>query len=383
MDKNLKKSERPLKAINRRRILAAAAALAPAAFAKGVLADGWTELYYAQKLASQPSPKRRPKSDALLDIHLHDMPSKPIFDGPTIIVKPKDNWKAIIQNIKKDGTNVGFAPGDYSQMPGDKYRLRNDVSIRRSIRLFALDPANPPKFFGNKPGASKASKGLFNTISELRDKWLVIEGFYVDTVRNSSGNGGLVRGQGGNVWLEDIKAVNCHTLCLSRTLDNDAKFVAIGCDCTNVGDHSGRAHGVYIDGAHCYIENCTFITNNNAIGHAIKSLAAITTVRNCILGNEESRMSYMVDITSGGGVLVEKNRLINGTHSDNPSVINYSQDKGDHPGDHIYVRNNEAINYYNKHVANFIINRVPTVTPFTENNTLINHGLGFVEVRGS
>jgi nitrous oxidase accessory protein NosD len=133
-------------------------------------------------------------------------------------------------------------------------------------------------------------------------------------------NGAGIRAEGKNLTVDHVRFINNENGILgadspdSTVRISDSEFTRNGkCD-------PSCAHGLYIGHvALLRVERSKFF--DNRIGHHIKSRAARTEiVGNDIQDGPEGTASYLIDISNGGGVLIEGNTLEKGPKCSNHSA---------------------------------------------------------------
>jgi len=70
-------------------------------------------------------------------------------------------------------------------------------------------------------------------------------------------------------------------------------------------------------------------------------------VRDSVLGDGNDTASMAVDVSAGGDVLVENNRIVQAASGDNPNIVYYSAGRGGEPGE-VTLRGNEIVNGMDK-----------------------------------
>lgn len=155
------------------------------------------------------------------------------------------------------------------------------------------------------------------------------------------GNGAGIRGEGGNLVIEnDVFLDNQNgiltTAAPSATLTiRDSRFEGNG-SCVQ-----GCAHGVYAGRmALVRIENSVFRRQHS--GHHIKSRALRTElVGNTIEDGPEGDASYLVDIPDGGALVMTRNTLQKGKHASNPDIaIAIGSESASNPTPEIVLKDN-------------------------------------------
>ena len=227
-----------------------------------------------------------------------------------------------------DGDTVAIAPGTY-----------RDCAIVRQNDL-TIEGAGPGVVLADTPCAGKAL--------------LVIDGANV-TVKNLTlrharvpdGNGAGIRAEGGNLTVTGVRFIDDEDGIL--TAPNPKATVRV-LDSSFTGDGSCRAtkctHGIDASQlAKLEVERSRFFDIKG--GHAIRSRAALTVVKDCTIEDgANGTSSYQIDLPNGGNLLVEGSTLEKGPKSSQRgTAITIGDDGVSLPTRRIVVRNNTLINH--------------------------------------
>jgi hypothetical protein len=174
-------------------------------------------------------------------------------------------------------------------------------------------------------------------------------------------NGAGIRAEGGNLRIEHSRFVNNENGILSASNPKatlaiyDSEFIDNG-KCDPV-----CAHGIYINQfAVLHIEHTTFRRTKQ--GHHIKSRALRTElIGNDVADGPDGTSSYLIDIPSGGGLVMRDNVLEKGPKSDNHSTaVSIGEEGVTQATPEITIANNQ---FTNDMSAQTIFVRNGTATP--------------------
>ena len=146
---------------------------------------------------------------------------------------------------------------------------------------------------------------------------IFIEGIEFANARVQWGNGAGVKFLGTHLFLQDTYFLN-NEMGLLTGVNPDSKIFIDRSTFESNGKEPPRwGHGVYVGHmGSLIVSNSTFIRQRT--GHHIKSRAAYTeVVGNSIYDGEQGNASYAIDISNGGSVLIEGNKIQKGPRSDN------------------------------------------------------------------
>jgi hypothetical protein len=243
--------------------------------------------------------------------------------------------------IARSGDTIRIAPGEYT-----------DCAVWRASGLTIEGTGTGPTIAGK----SCAGKGIF-----------IIEGNDV-TVRNltfahaavADRNGAGIRVEGRNLTIEN-----------SRFIDNENGILAaaIAGGTIRILDSEFRgngkcepqcAHGVYVSTiALLDIERSRFLDQHQ--GHHIKSRALRTVlVDNDITDGATGNASYLVDISNGGDLLMQDNKMEKGPHSENDdTAVAIGAEGAKNPTHELIIRDNTFVNDMARPTS-FVHNRTTT-----------------------
>ncbi len=184
-------------------------------------------------------------------------------------------------------------------------------------------------------------KGIFVTVGDD----ITIRGITFAGARSRSDNGAGIRVQGANLTLIETRFLDNQNGILAapnagsmiRILDSEFRG--------NGTCEQACAHGIYINQvALLDVERSRFV--DQRIGHHIKSRALRTVlIDDTITDGADGTSSYLVDLPSGGDLLMRGCALEKGPHSDNPlAAVTVGEEEQTNPTDRIEVQGNRFRN---------------------------------------
>jgi hypothetical protein len=294
-----------------------------------------------------PAPKPDPKPvtcDTLADINSQYAEYRPACDSNIIHVgadREQTNPFTAIRNASA-GDFVLIHGGTYTCEGSPYHHEKTNALVRQSVAVIGVGDVH----FGTK----YVHKGCITTHGggKPNPNWLYVENIKFSGANNGDFNGAGIRHESGSLTVVASTFTNNQNGILGGGEGKTVRIV----DSTfrDNGHGDGQSHGIYInDGSELVVEGSTFTGTN--IGHHVKSLAQRTVVRNSTLGDGNDTASMAVDVTAGGGVLIEGNRIVQSADSGgdrgNPHIVWYDVKRGpsDEPGS-ITIKNNEIVNQY-------------------------------------
>jgi hypothetical protein len=248
--------------------------------------------------------------------------------GRTLQVGPTRALKLPSQAalVARDGDTVLIDPGNY-----------DDCAFWRANRLTIAARA-PGVVFAGKTCQGKA-------IFVINGNDVTVRGIEFTHAAVADHNGAGIRAQGSNLTVE-----------ASRFLDNEEGILAgyaphstirvIDSEFRGNGTCAAAcAHGIYVGAiALLDVEHSHFTDTHE--GHDIKSRALRTVLRNNdISDGPTGHASYLVDVPNGGNLLMERNTLSKGPHTDNATTAVSIGAEGVHnPTDSLVIRDNSFTN---------------------------------------
>jgi nitrous oxidase accessory protein NosD len=159
-------------------------------------------------------------------------------------------------------------------------------------------------------------KGIFVTTGSD----ITIRNLTLTRARVPDHNGAGIRAEGKNLTVEHVRFINNENGILAADSPDSAIRISDSEFARNGKCEPSCAHGVYVNHiALLRIERSKFF--DNRVGHHIKSRASRTElVGNDIEDGPEGTASYLVDISNGGGVLIEGNTMEKGPKCSNHSA---------------------------------------------------------------
>jgi hypothetical protein len=138
----------------------------------------------------------------------------------------------------------------------------------------------------------------------------------------------------------------------------------------------GCSHGIYINQVtQLIVRRSTFI--NTHVGHHLKSRAKSTLIENCVIDDhDKGNSSYLIDIPSGGALVVRGNLLIKGPRTDNSTAfIAFAMEGQKNPSPPPLIERNRFINRLSG--GTFLFVRPPSSpAPVVKGNTQSGKILG-------
>jgi nitrous oxidase accessory protein NosD len=133
-------------------------------------------------------------------------------------------------------------------------------------------------------------------------------------------NGAGIRAEGKNLTVDHVRFINNENGILAADSPDSTIRISDSEFTRNGKCEPSCAHGVYVNHvALLRVERSKFF--DNRVGHHIKSRASRTElVGNDIEDGPEGTASYLVDISNGGGVLIEGNTMEKGPKCSNHSA---------------------------------------------------------------
>ncbi len=239
------------------------------------------------------------------------------FDSPAIAVR-----------LARPGDTIRIVPGRYASC---LWPLSDRLTIEGTAPGVVFD------------GGICGGKAII--VAAGRD--LTVRRLTLTNAHNAVHNGAGIRAEGTNLTVEDV-----------QFLDNDEGILAAANPASQIivrrSNFRGNgncmaacAHGLYVGAAALLrVEQSDF--QGQLVGHNIKSRAARTeVVDNHIADGAEGTSSYLLDLPSGGTILVSGNRFEKGPRSENKDVaiaIGAEVDHYRNPDGPIVITGNSFIN---------------------------------------
>ena len=305
-------------------------------------------------------------------------PERPAGSGREFWVGEGEAYASLreVSQVTGEGDTVYVKAGVYVN---DWATFRTGINIigvggQAEFRWEGLSDEDNAKYFVS-PGKTwiPNGKGIINIGVNAGDVY--IENLSFSGANVAQYNGAGIRHQGGNLTVVNSVFTNNENGILSITNDpEDAIFRIYNSEFNGNGYADGKAHAMYFkDGALLLVENTTI--QNTVQGHHVKSVTDNLIVRNSILDDGTGDSSYAVDVTAGGGVLVEGNTITQSATAGNRTIINYSVNRGGESGE-IIVEDNTFINELTRGA---IVRNTGEFAALIKDNTFENRGDGTLE----
>ena len=245
---------------------------------------------------------------------------------------PQEAYKA-----SQPGDTIVIHSGTYS-FSGNEYHTRYDadapILVSHDINIVGLGDVTFD--------IGDVAKGALVTEGNSVDADLYVENITFQGAHNRDFNGAGIRHQDGNLTVVNSDFIGNHNGILGGGDSGDIVKI-VDSRFHNNGEGDGKSHAVYVNGGdQLIVENSEFTGTNE--GHHVKSLAEYTKVTDSILGDGNDTASMAVDVTGGGDLTLERNKIVQSSNVDNGNIIYYSDYRGEKTG-HIELLNNEIINY--------------------------------------
>ena len=254
--------------------------------------------------------------------------------GPTHVLKLPSQAAQVAQ----DGDTVLIDPGEY-----------DDCAVWRASRLTIAARAPRVVFIGK----SCQGKGIF----VINGSDVTVRGISFAHATVPDRNGAGIRAQGRNLTVESCRFIDNEEGILAGSIPGSTIRV-IGSEFRGNGTcAAGCAHGIYVGTIDLLEVEDSHFTDTHE-GHDIKSRALRTVLRgNDISDGPTGHASYLVDVPNGGNLLMERNTLSKGPHTDNDSTaVSIGAEGVRNPTTSLVVRDNRFANLLPK-PTDFVHNR--------------------------
>lgn len=216
-------------------------------------------------------------------------------------------------------------------------------------------------------------KGIINI--ETQADYVYVENLILEGAVVGDRNGAGIRHQGKDVMVVNSHFINNQNGILSIANDPTSSVSVLNSYFDGNGYEDGLAHSLYIKDAGTLTVDNTHIVNTVA-GHHVKSMAGNTIVTNSILDDGTGTSSFAVDVSKGGGLLVENNTIIQADSGLAPPVISYSISRGGEAGI-VLIKDNDVVNEMQ---TGLFIRNDSTAIASLEGNTFTNTGGGHLRL---
>ena len=182
-------------------------------------------------------------------------------------------------------------------------------------------------------------KGILTTNADV-----VLENIELSGAKVADRNGAGVRVEGGTLTLVDTYFHHNENGILANSatravIIRDSEFAFNG-----AGD--GYSHGIYVAGQKLEISGSYF--HDTAVGHEIKSRAAVTTITDSRIYDLSGTASYSIDLPNGGVAVVKNNVIEQGAASQNPAIVSFGVEGNLHAGSSLTFSDNVIVNSLGK-----------------------------------
>ncbi len=199
----------------------------------------------------------------------------------------------------KDGSIIELAAGEYNHAG---VLTKNNVTIRGT---------KGTKIYG------KAAQGKAAIV--IKGNNTLVENIECYDIQVKDKNGACIRLEGKHLTLNNVYFHDSQQGVLTgshpgKVIVKNSRFEGLG--------KAGRAHGIYMGGGKLLIEDSEFL-NTKDQGHAVKSRAIETVIRNSTIASLNGNDSRLIDIPNGGILQVYDSILEQGPNSVNWNLIGY------------------------------------------------------------
>jgi nitrous oxidase accessory protein NosD len=229
----------------------------------------------------------------------------------------------------QDGDTIRIDPGSYA-----------DCAVWHANRLL-IEGLSAGGRGVELAGKTCQGKAIFVTSgNDITVRGITFRGAHVP-----DGNGAGIRGEGANLTVEASRFEDNENGMLVGAAPNSTIHVVGSVFLRNGVCAPTCAHGIYVgEVAKLRIENSRFEENKQ--GHHVKSRALRTElVGNTVRDGQTGTASYLVDISNGGDVVMERNVMEKGPRSENPQVaVSIAAEGATHPTKTLSFRGNTLDN---------------------------------------
>jgi hypothetical protein len=171
-------------------------------------------------------------------------------------------------------------------------------------------------------------KGL---LVPLRGVSLEVRGITFQNATSPDQNGAGIRLEGRELIVHACTFVNNENGILA-TGEGGSEVTILDSTFLGNGYGDGYSHGIYMSqGAKMLIEGSRF--EGTRIGHHVKSIASESTiVRNSTFIDGNGQPSYVVDVTGGGDMTVERNTITRARSAEQQTLLNYDTTRSGRAG---------------------------------------------------
>jgi hypothetical protein len=279
-----------------------------------------------------------------------DVSAEALLVGPTRSLHAPSDAAAVAQ----DGDIVRIDPGEYA-----------DCAIWRASRLVLQAPD------GEAHVRDRACAGKAIWVISGAD--VTVENIAFSGARVPDQNGAGIRAEGRNLTVRHARFLDNENGILAAPVE-DSTILIEGSTFERNGKCAGNcAHGVYVNRiARLKIVDSVF--REQRVGYHIKSGAlALEVTGSTIEDGPEGTASYLIDVTSGGEVVIADNVMEKGPHAENWGTAIHIAGEDATRDAPAYRISNNRFRSDNPHEVAFVRNR--TIVPAVlEDNQLERHG---------
>jgi hypothetical protein len=283
-----------------------------------------------------------------------DVAAKVLLVGPDRSLQMPSEAAAVAQ----DGDVVRFDPGEYA-----------DCAIWRA-RGLVLEAPGGAAHVRDRACASKA-------IWVIAGDDVTVENVTFSGARVPDQNGAGIRAEGKNLTVRNSRFYDNENGILAGTVEGSTILIE-----GSVFERNGKcaancAHGVYVN----QIERLKIVNSifrAQRVGHHVKSGAlALEVIGSTIEDGPEGTASYLIDVTSGGELVIADNQMQKGPKSENWGTAIHIAGEGAAAEVPDYRISNNRFRSDNPHEVAFVRNR--TVIPaLLEGNRLAGNVVALV-----
>ena len=265
-------------------------------------------------------------------------------------------WRVSSVNALQQAV-AGASSGDTIKIQAGTYHVTSSAGINVNKSLTFEGEGGRADFHADVG----VSKGIFTIQNYVSSTTFDRIGFF--DAANGDKNGAGIRQQGGDLTVKNSYFGNNQDGILGNANAGFEGTVHISnSQFIGNGYQNGLAHGIYIRADTLIVENSTFRDTDS--GHHIKSISAHTIIRDNVLDDGTGDASHAIDVTAGGSLMVEDNRIVKGVAAENDTAIFYDDSRGAAVGD-VVIQNNTMINHHPG--GEFFVNGTPTTATVSGN----------------
>jgi len=232
---------------------------------------------------------------------------------------------AAAARLATDGATIEVDAGSYR---GDVAVWRqNDLTLRAvggRVRLLA-------------DGAAAEGKAIW----VVRGARVSIEGFDFEGARAPGRNGAGIRFERGSLRVRDCRFIDDQSGILTGN-DPEATLEVTDSEFVSLHPEDGQNHHLYA-GTIGRLSVTGSYFHRGAIGHLLKSRAALNLIRYNRLTDEDGRASYELEFPNGGLAIIVANIIQQSAASENPAIIAYGLEGLRWPVNEIHLVHNTVV----------------------------------------